>query len=190
MVDRTRETELSRLLRAANTGDASAYRRFLTLLTPHIRAVALSRAKAAGLSSAEAEDIVQEVLLTIHLKRQTWDGERPVSPWAAAITRNKLIDALRRRKPGISVPIDDMIHVLPAEEPQVAQQEEGLHLLSQLIDGLRPPAPEIVRSISLNGASVRDTAQSLQMTEGAVRVALHRAIKTMAAHYRKLGRED
>ena len=45
----------------------------------------------AGLPEHEAEDIVQEVLLTIHLKRGTWDQSRPIGPWLAAITRNKLV---------------------------------------------------------------------------------------------------
>jgi DNA-directed RNA polymerase specialized sigma24 family protein len=54
----------------------------------------------------------------------------------------------------------------------------------RLIGRLRPPQDDIVRSISLNGASIRETALRLKMTEVAVRVALHRALKTLANLYR------
>jgi len=49
---------------------------------------------------------------------------------------------------------------------------------------------EIVKSISLNGNTIRETAIRLQMTEGAIRVALHRALKTLGTLYRSSARED
>jgi RNA polymerase sigma-70 factor (ECF subfamily) len=135
----------------------------------------------AGASEGDAEDIVQEVLLAIHLKRGTWDQSRPIGPWIAAIVRNKLVDALRRRGRHVTVPIDDVIDTLGAEDDaDGASPGEIDGLLSQLKIRQR----EIVKSISINGSSVRETADRLQMTEGAVRVALHRALKTLAVLYR------
>jgi DNA-directed RNA polymerase specialized sigma24 family protein len=64
----------------------------------------------------EAEDIVQEVLLAIHIKRGTWDQARPVGPWVAAITRNKLIDVLPRHGGHANVPIEDLAEIMPAED--------------------------------------------------------------------------
>jgi RNA polymerase sigma factor (sigma-70 family) len=181
------ESDWAMWMRAAITGDAGAYRQLLASLTPHVRAVARSRCLRFGAPEGEVEDVVQEVLLTIHLKRGTWDQSRPIGPWVAAITRNKLIDILRRRGRHISVPIDDVIDDLPAEDQtpvSFATEIDGLlvHLKSQ--------QREIVKSISLNGNSIRDTADRLQMTEGAVRVALHRALKALAAIYRSSARED
>ncbi|MGE0800301.1 MAG: sigma-70 family RNA polymerase sigma factor [Lautropia sp.] len=183
----SRENDWAAWLLAAMAGDADAYRRFLVSVTPHVRAVARSRCRRLGAPDGEAEDIVQEVLLAIHLKRGTWDPSRPVGPWVAAIARNKLIDVLRRRGRHVDVPIEDVMGSLQAEDrtDDLAARDIGV-LLAQLKTRQR----EIVRSISLDGASVRETAARLRMTEGAVRVALHRALKTLGALYRSSARED
>jgi RNA polymerase sigma-70 factor (ECF subfamily) len=168
-------------MRAAISGDAAAYRRFLVSVTPHLRAMARHRCRVAGASEGDAEDIVQEVLLTIHLKRGTWDQSRPIGPWIAAIVRNKLIDALRRRGRHVTVPIDDVIDTLRAEDhAEPAPHSE----IDPLLAKLKVQQREIVKSISIYGSSVRETADRLHMTEGAVRVALHRALKALAVLYR------
>jgi RNA polymerase sigma-70 factor (ECF subfamily) len=167
-------------------GDAGTYRQLLMSLAPHVRAVARCRCRSLGAPEGEVEDLVQEVLLTIHLKRGTWDQARPIGPWAAAIARNRLIDVLRRRR-HITVPIDDHLDSLQAEDPT---PELPARDIDKLLGQLRPQQREIVRSISLNGGSIRETAERLRMTDGAVRVALHRALKALAAFYRSSGRED
>jgi RNA polymerase sigma-70 factor (ECF subfamily) len=174
-------------MRAAITGDAGAYRQLLVSLGTHVRAVARSRCRSLGAPESEGEDLVQEVLLTIHLKRGTWDQSRPIGPWVAAITRNRLVDVLRRRGRLIAVPIEDVVESLQAEDqkPELSTRD-----VDSLLGHLKPQQREIVRSISLNGSSIRETADRLQMTEGAVRVTLHRALKVMAAFYRSSGRED
>ena len=176
-----RDKDWAAWMRAATSGDAAAYRQFLAAVTPHLRAMARHRCRALGASEGDAEDIVQEALLAIHLKRGTWDPSRPIGPWIAAIVHNKLIDSLRRRGRHVTVPIEDVIETLGAED-------QGDGATSGEIDGLlarlKVRQREIVKSISINGSSVRETADRLQMTEGAVRVALHRALKTLAALYR------
>jgi RNA polymerase sigma-70 factor (ECF subfamily) len=130
---------------------------------------------------SEAEDIVQEVLLAIHLKQGTWDPSREIGPWLTAITRNKLIDAFRRRGRRIDVPIEDVMHSLQAEErlPEIRTRD-----IYALLGRLTCQKQEIVRSISIDGASIRETAERLKMTEVAVRVSLHRALKALGALYR------
>jgi RNA polymerase sigma-70 factor (ECF subfamily) len=169
------------------TGDAGAYRQLLVSLAPHVRAVARSRCRSLGAPEGEVEDLVQEVLLTVHLKRGTWDQLRPVGPWVAAIVRNRLIDVLRRRGRHITVPIEDLVDSLQAEDqtPELSTRD-----IDTLLGHLKPRQREIVRSISLNGRSVRETADRLQMTEGAVRVTLHRALKVLAVFYRRSAGED
>jgi RNA polymerase sigma factor (sigma-70 family) len=176
-----REKDWTAWMRAAISGDAGAYRQFLVAVTPHLRAMARHRCRVVGASEGDAEDIVQEALLAIHLKRGTWDQSRPIGPWIAAIVHNKLIDSLRRRGRHVTVPIEHVIETLGAED-------HGDGATSGEIDGLlaqlKVRQRDIVKSISINGSSVRETADRLQMTEGAVRVALHRALKTLAALYR------
>jgi RNA polymerase sigma factor (sigma-70 family) len=178
---RTRAGDWTAWMRAAVSGDADAYRRFLVAVTPHLRAMARHRCRFFGAAEGDAEDIVQEVLLAIHLKRGTWDQSRPIGPWIAAIVRNKLVDILRRRGRHVTVPIDDVIDTLGAED---SADGASAGEIDALLAQLKARQREIVKSISINGSSVRETADRLQMTEGAVRVALHRALKTLAALYR------
>lgn len=176
-----REDEWADWMRAAIAGDADAYRRFLETLTPYLRAMARRRCEQLGATRSDAEDLVQEVLLTIHVKRGSWDASRPIGPWVSAIVRNKLIDSLRRRGRAAHVPIDDVMETLEAED-----QGDGLDQIDveRLVMQLREPQQSIVRAVSLGGAGIRETAMKLNMSEGAVRVALHRALKTLAALYR------
>lgn len=176
-----REEEWAVLLRAALGGDEASYRRFLVTVTPYLRALAARRCAQYGLPAGETEDVLQEVLIAVHLKRGTWDTQRPLGPWLSIIVRNKLIDILRRRGKRVDVPIEDMLETLAADEAP-----SGLDTMDaeRLISRLRPPQDDIVRSISLNGASIRETAERLKMTDVAVRVALHRALKALASLYR------
>lgn len=170
-------------MRGAIDGDEAAYLAFLRSVTPHLRAVARSRCRAWGLPASDAEDVVQDVLVTVHLKRGTWDPTRPIAPWLATIVRNRTVDLQRRRGRGgrMAIPIDDVLETLAAEPDGDTDDRADAE---RLVDRLKDPARDIVRSISLDGAGVKETAARLKMTEGAVRVALHRALKTLAALYR------
>lgn len=181
MTTTSRESNWTMWMRAAVAGDSGAYRKFLHAVSPYIRAIARSRCRRLGMLESEAEDIVQEVLLTIHLKQGTWDRSREIGPWLTAITRNKIIDAFRRRGQRIEVPIDDVLDSLRAEEPLPT-----LHTgeIDALLEKLTCRQQEIVRSISLRGASIQETAQRLEMTDVSVRVSLHRALKALGALYR------
>lgn len=168
-------------MRAALAGDGLDYRRLLEELGGRLRAWARRQCARAALPAGDAEDLVQEVLLAIHLKRGTWDQDRPIGPWIAAIARNKLIDALRRRGRSIQVPLDDVVDTLAADE-----RPDGLerHDVARMLERLKEPQRRIVRSIAMDGAAVREVAAALGMSEGAVRVALHRALKTLARLFR------
>jgi RNA polymerase sigma-70 factor (ECF subfamily) len=76
-----REKEWALLMRAGNAGDADCYRRLLLQLTPVLRAVARRGLASAGMADTDVEDVVQETLLAIHLKRQSWDG---CAAWSVA----------------------------------------------------------------------------------------------------------
>ena len=170
------------MMRAAISGDAGAYRRFLEAITPALRASAQRNLARYRAGNNDVEDIVQETLLAIHLKRHTWDTARPIGAWVAAIARNKLVDALRRRGRRAEFPIED-IDGLPGTEdcPDPLSRHELDHMLQSLNERQR----DIVRSLSVNGATVRETARRLDMKEGTVRVSLHRALAALAVLYRK-----
>jgi DNA-directed RNA polymerase specialized sigma24 family protein len=98
VTDLIREEEWASLMRAALAGDAIAYRQFLLSVTSHLRAIAHFYQRSLGAGEGGVEDVVQEVLLAVHLKSGTWDTSRPIVPWLATIVRNKLIDTLRPRE--------------------------------------------------------------------------------------------
>lgn len=175
------EEEWAVLMRAAIDGDSGAYRRLFETLTPALRASARRNCARMGLSADEAEDIVQETLLAIHLKRHTWDMGRPIAPWIRTIARHKLIDARRRRGERAPQPVDEFADILAADGAEDAQDRGDL---DRLIEKLDERPRDLVRSLSVEGRSVQETAVRLNMSEGAVRVALHRAIKSLAALYR------
>src|ERR1700738_5179421 len=150
MTTSSQENDWAVWMRAAMTGDAGAYRQLLVSLAPHVRAVARSRCRSLGPPEGEVEDLVQEVLLTIHLKRGTWDQSRPIGPWVAAIARNRLIDVLRRKR-HITVPIEDVVDSLQAADrtPELPPRDTN-----PLLGQLKPQQRDIVRAISLDGSSI------------------------------------
>lgn len=181
LTDRTLlESQWAGWFQAAMAGDAAAYRKFLGSVTPFVRAIAKRRCVKLGTPIFDAEDIVQEVLLAIHLKRGTWNPSRPIGPWISAIARNKVVDSFRRRR-HVDVPVEDYVNTLVAEEP--TRNPEPFKL-ERMLKGLKEVQRKIVTSVSIEGMGIRQTANSLGMTEGAVRVALHRALKSLAAFYR------
>jgi RNA polymerase sigma-70 factor (ECF subfamily) len=172
------------LMRAGLAGDAAAYRELLEALAPRLRKFAAGGLSRAGVGNADAEDVVQEILLAIHVKRQTWMQDQPFLPWLNAIARHKLIDVLRRRGRRGEVPIEGLIEILPGAPPEPESSHTELNKLVSRLDGKQQT---VVSSISLDGRSIKDTAATLGMSEGAVRVAFHRGLKKLAALYREGG---
>ena len=176
------EEEWAVLMRAAMAGDEGAYRSFLRAITPFVRAAARRNLARYGIGVADGEDVVQDTLLAIHLKRQTWDQDRPIGPWITAIARNKLIDLMRRRGRAVHVPIEDVAASLANDEGPGGL--EGFEV-KRMLDNLSEKQRTVVRSLAVEGASVRQTAERLNMTESAIRVTLHRAVKALAVIYRE-----
>jgi RNA polymerase sigma-70 factor (ECF subfamily) len=172
---REREDEWTGLMRSAMSGDSAAYHRLLKAVTPVLRAGARRGLVRAGQPVDQAEDIVQEILLAVHLKRHTWDASAAFAPWLFAIARNKLIDALRRRGKRIFVNIDDFAETETASASEVAAQ----------LDALPPRQRDVLQSIAVESASIKDTAVKFAMSEGAVRVALHRGLANLTAKLRE-----
>ena len=170
-------------MRAANAGDEIAYRRLLEALAPLLRHVVQRGFTHSGFGNCDVEDVVQETLLAIHLKRQTWNEGEAITPWVTAIARHKLIDSLRRRGRHVELPIDDFIDVLPAEIPtERLSSRDAERLLSALSDRQR----DVVHAISIEGMSAREAADRFRISEGAVRVALHRGLSALAVSCRDL----
>lgn len=168
------ERKWAGMMRAALAGDERRYREFLSDVAPVLRR--LVRAKAGGLD-AECEDILQETLLAIHLKRHTWREDEPLRPWLFSIARYKIVDAFRARGRRVALDIDDFAETLPAPADEDATR---LGDMERVLATLDERSAAIVRAIGLEGASVPEVGERLSMSEGAVRVALHRGLKKLA----------
>lgn len=174
-------SDLSALMRLARQGNDEAYRRLLGDVSLWLRSVIRRGLTSAGRGMADSEDIVQETLLAMHLKRDTWDETQPLEPWLRAIARYKLVDHLRRRGFHDHVDIDDF-----ANSPEAAVHVDASATIDtrRLLATLPERQRRIVEEISLEGRGAADVAARLGMSEGAVRVSLHRALKALAAFYR------
>jgi RNA polymerase sigma-70 factor (ECF subfamily) len=176
-----REAEWANLMRAANAGDTAAYGRLLRSMAPVLRSIARRGLARSKQGDADSEDLVQETLLAIHLKRHTWDMDRPIGPWIRAIARNKLIDHLRRRGGRIDLTINDFLELLPASDEHPPVQTRDVEpYIAELPAGQR----NVVQCILREEISIQQTAARLNMTEGAVRVALHRGLTAIAKRFR------
>jgi RNA polymerase sigma-70 factor (ECF subfamily) len=98
----TDETDLKSLMLASLDGHAASHRALLGRLSGRLRAYYRGKLARIGRGAVEAEDLVQEAILAIHLKRHTYDPAEPLTPWVHAIARYKLIDFLRRTRTSLA----------------------------------------------------------------------------------------
>src|SRR5258708_17535740 len=98
----THEIELKALMLASLDGHAASHRALLERLSRRLRAYFKGKLARIGRGAAEAEDLVQEAVLAIHLKRHTYDPKEPLTPCEHAIPRYKLIAFLRGTRTSIS----------------------------------------------------------------------------------------
>jgi RNA polymerase sigma-70 factor (ECF subfamily) len=176
----TAEDRLGTLMRAAQRGDAAAYTELLQDLTPRIRRLVSGRRGFAG--SAEVEDLVQDVLLSVHAVRATYDAARPFLPWLLAIVRNRLADGARRfaRTSGREVELDenDVTFSEPAtnlDSDELGDAETLRKAVRELPDGQR----QAIELLKLEGLSLKEAAAATGTSVGALKVATHRAIATL-----------
>ena len=156
---------------AALAGDGAAYRMLLQGLTRHLRSYYARR-----LDNGAAEDAVQETLIAIHSRRATYDPALPFTAWVYGIARYKLIDEYRRSKRRATVPLDEAAELFGHDEAQDAIARRDV---SKLLDKLPEAKRRLVKDIKLDGVSVADAAARTGMSESAVKVTVHRAIKSL-----------
>ncbi|MEI4487565.1 sigma-70 family RNA polymerase sigma factor [Frigidibacter sp. MR17.14] len=169
------EDQLAELMRAGLSGDARAYEALLKQLAAVLRGIV--RARARGMDHGWCEDVVQDTLLALHVKRGTWDSTQPFRPWVYAITRHKVVDAFRRQGRAVHLPVEDFADALAAEDGpdpfEVADAE-------RLIDRLPDRDAALLRCLALEGQGHEVCGARLGLTGGALRVALHRALQRLA----------
>lgn len=174
------EPRLKALMIRGLDGDGSAHGQLLSAMSGFLRAYFFRR---LGPASADAEDLVQETLLAIHLKRDAYDHRQPFTPWAYAVARYKLLDHFRRLRTRHTVPIDDAGDLFTQENP-----EEGAvrHDIAKLLSSLSPRQRSLLTDVKLAGLSMGEAARRGDMSVTAAKVGVHRSMKRLA---RKVGDE-
>lgn len=167
----------SALMIAAQAGDRAAYRRLLTEITPYLRALARRSLRRP----ADAEDAVQDVLLTLHSIRQTYDPARPFQPWLVAIARRRIVDRVRIqiRTTGRETAIEPFEETFATPETNEGGSEVDAIVLRRAIAELPPGQRQAVELLKLKDMSLKEASAASGASVPALKVAMHRALKAL-----------
>ena len=163
--------ELTRKLLAGLAGDGAAYGDFLSQLSPVLR-----RVIGRKIPMADVEDVLQDVLISIHKARHTYDGERPLMPWVLAIAGFRITDHLRKAYSQMrqqSVDIADYENVLEAVTETPGENES----MKEMLEAVGQRERKILSLMHVEGYTASEVGSQLGMKESAVKVAAHRAIR-------------
>lgn len=160
---------------AAQKGDPKAYRALLNDILPYIK-----NALIGQLANPEwAEEIAQEVLMSVHKSLHTYQSDRAFKPWLKAIINFRKTDFLRkhyRMKGNQSVPLDEVDY----KENSVSSDSMGeMKDIENALDTLPDKQKRIFQMIKIEGHTVKDVAKEMNMSQSAVKVSAHRTMKKL-----------
>jgi len=171
------EAQQSAWMKAAQAGDADAYRQLLSAIQPRIRGIVRSKIR----EEAAAEDVVQNALLSIHRGRRTYRAERPFGPWMRAIVRNTIIDHFRDRKRKGDREVELVAEEWADERVESAEGDDRLAPeLTEALATLPESQREAVTLVQIKGLSVAEAALKAGISAGALKVRAHRGYRALA----------
>ena len=169
---------LACLMRSAQDGDRAAYADLLRQIVPLLRVMV----RQGFRQSADVEDIVQDILLSLHAVRATYDPQRPFLPWLRAIARNRIADSGRRyfRRRANEVPAADHPETFAVAETNREMDVFGdPQALRQAIARLPSGQRRAIEAVKLKEMSLREASAATGMSVGALKVAVHRGLKSL-----------
>lgn len=173
----TREIDWSILMARAQGGNPEAYRRLLEEISPYIRSIAARWCRDAN----ETEDAVQDVLLTVHAIRHTYDPTRPFGPWLVAIANRRMVDRLRRtqRRRTRETPLTPEHETFAAAPANHSEQALERRALGTAIARLPIGQRRAIELLKLKEMSLKEAAAATGMSIAALKVATHRGLQTL-----------
>ncbi len=173
----------SGLMAAAQAGDKAAYGRLLRECTPLIR-----RVVRRGMQPDRVDDVVQDVLLTIHRARQTYDPARSFSAWVVTIAQRRAIDLLRQRgrhdRREVYAPIEyEGYSGDEVDHDRDATGEQQGKLLEAALSSLPPGQRQAIEALALRQLSLDEAADQTGKSKGALKVNMHRALKSLRERF-------
>lgn len=167
------ETELRALLLKGLAGDEGAHRAFLSLAAGLLRGYFRNRLRGAP---EDAEDLVQETLVALHTRRDSYDSNYPLTAWMYAIARYRLIDHLRRSGRRKHASLDDF--EFGDHDPEIAASDARRDLAT-LLEKLPEKQRLAIRLVKLEEKSVREAAAQTGFSESDIKISVHRGLKAL-----------
>jgi RNA polymerase sigma factor (sigma-70 family) len=167
----------AQLMESAQSGDRVAYRRLLTEITPYLRALALRSHR----DRRDVEDAVQDILLTLHAIRRTYDPARPFKPWLVAIARRRIVDKLRvqRRTRARETELLSEYETFGEAETNYHEAQSDARALAEAMEALPTGQREAVRLLKIEEKSLKEAAAESGMSVASLKVSTHRALKSL-----------
>ncbi len=159
----------------ALAGDARAYSSLLAELSRNLRAY---YARRLGSAAEDCEDLVQDTLIAMHRRRASYDPNQPLTAWVYAIARYRLIDHYRRSRLRQTVPLEDAGALFAADEAEPAMAKRDV---AHLLNALPTARAALIRKTKIEGMTAAEAGESVGLSEGAVKVNVHRGLKSLAA---------
>jgi len=168
------EAQLRAWLLQGLRGDEAAHRAFLTAAAAMLRGFFRNRLRNMP---EDAEDLVQETLVALHAKRDTYDPNQPLTAWMYAIARYRLIDHLRRlKRRGVHASIDDIELGSDDDAPAASDAKRDIAVL---LDRLPSKQRTAIRLVKLEEKSVKEAATETGWSESDIKISIHRGVHTL-----------
>lgn len=137
----------------------------------------------------EAEDVTQEVLVRLWRRGHQVSPDR-VGAWLVRVTRNACIDAIRKRKGGQHVGLEDLKTFDLREDapgPEILSHASQLgQRILRALGTLSEPGRSVVILREVQGLSYQEIGEALEMTVSSVRVTLHRSRRRLREQLREV----
>lgn len=165
-------------MRRAQAGDSLAYARLLREVGEAVSAYLYSRFGRLE----NAEDCVQECLISLHKARHTFIQGRPFRPWLFAIVRHRAIDMLRRQRIHSRLFDASLDEADSIDSGAEEAREDQLRSISagSVLAALPPQHREALTLTKLRGLSIAEAAGKLGISPVAMKVRVHRATRAAA----------
>lgn len=169
----------------AQEGDRDAYRRLLKDISPYLRVLA---ARRIG-NRRDIEDTVQDILLTLHAVRHTYEPARPFGPWLVAIANRRIVDRLRRqgRLGAYETPFEPEHETFAGAGSNLQEEAANARVLREAVERLPAGQRDAIRMLKLEEMSLKEASSISGMSVAALKVATHRALKNLRKLIEKPG---
>lgn len=179
-----RDLDWSVLMARAQSGDDIAYRRLLEDIVPYLRSIAAKRHREAS----DVEDSIQDILLTVHAIRHTYDPARPFGPWLVTIANRRIVDRLRRQarlRKSRETLFESGYETFCAPQTNLQETELEGRSLRQVVERLPDGQRRAIQLLKLEEMSLKEASSVSGVSIASLKVATHRALKSLRKMLRK-----